>query len=160
MNAAHLHLVITHLPVFGVMFGGGLLAAALVRSSQELWRTSLWVFLLSGLSSIPSYLTGRPASGFLTALLPGISMDASDQHAEVAMLALVAASVLAVIALVGLLRHRRAKSQPLWFNLVVLAMVGATLALLIWTANLGGQIRHPEIRFGETAGNAAGAARD
>jgi uncharacterized membrane protein len=145
MNPAHLHLIITHVPVLGALFGLALLLLAILQANQQLKRTSLWVLFLAGLAAVPTYLSGRPASALLLKLMPGMSMDACDQHAEVAVLALVAASVLGVAALAGLLVSRKGKRTPGWLTTVTLLLALLTTAMMAWTASLGGNIRHTEI---------------
>ena len=145
MNSAHLHLIFTHVPILGTLFGLALLLVALVKRSDDLKRTSLWVFVLSGLLAVPTYLTGRPASALLSKMMPGMSMDAGDQHAEVAVIALTAALVLAVAAMLGLVMGRKARSFPGWLTGLTLALALITAGSMVWTASLGGKIRHPEI---------------
>jgi hypothetical protein len=57
----------------------------------------------------------------------------------------VASSVLGVAALVGLLLYRRGKRAPGWFTATALMLALVTAGLLMWTASLGGRIRHTEI---------------
>jgi phosphatidylglycerophosphate synthase len=49
-------------------------------------------------------------------------------------------------ALIGLLMLRHGKAVPVWFaGLMVIASLTVS-GLMAWTANIGGQIRHTEIR--------------
>src|ERR1044071_3020316 len=103
MNAAHLHLMLTHLPVLASVFGALVLLLAIVKGGQDLRRYSLWIFVLAGFAAVPTYLSGQPASALLTKAMPGVWLpDASDQHAEIAVIALAASSTLALIAFAGL----------------------------------------------------------
>ena len=145
MNSAHLHLVITHLPVLGSLFGLCLLVLALMQRNVQLERTSLWVFVAAAMAAVPTYLSGTPASALLMKRMPGMSMDAGDQHAEVAVVALVAVSVLGLLALFGLVFYRQPKQPPGRFRFAAVIMALVTAALMGWTANLGGNIRHTEI---------------
>jgi hypothetical protein len=73
------------------------------------------------------------------------------QHEEAAQGAFIALCILGGVALAGMVWFRRGKPMPSWFGAVVLAgslIVGGWMA---WTANLGGQIRHSEIRSGAGA---------
>lgn len=145
MNSAHLHLLITHLPVLGSLFGLCLLILARIQSNGPLARTSLWVFVLGALASIPTYLTGRPASVLLMKRMPGMSMDASDQHAEIAVVALAAICVVGVVAAAGLVLYRKQEKPPGGFTAITLLLAILSAALMAWTASLGGNIRHTEI---------------
>lgn len=72
-----------------------------------------------------------------------------ERHEEVAWVAMVFAGGVALVALLGLLLFWR-RTVPRWFGLPVLAATLGLAAIMAWTANLGGQIRHTEIRPGST----------
>ena len=146
MNSAYLHLVITHLPVVGTLFGSCLFGYALVRRSEELKRTGLLAFVLVALLAAPAYLSGQPAADLLKHLMPGMTMDACDQHMEVGVLALAGSSVLGVVSLAGLLLCRNKKSLPAIAAVLVLVLALVSCGMMAWTANLGSKIRHVEIR--------------
>lgn len=121
MNPALLHLITTHVPVMGTLFGLCLLLLALLRRSEELKRAALLVFVVAALLALPAYLSGPSASGLLRRLMPGMTMDAGDQHAEIAILALVGSLVLGAVSLVGLILFRKGRSLPAgWLVLVLL----------------------------------------
>jgi hypothetical protein len=145
MNAAHLHLLVTHVPTMAAIFGLVLLMLAFFKRSEDLKQTSLIFFLLAGVAAVPAYLTGHPAHDVLVKMPVPVSQKLSDQHAEIAILALAASLALGVVSLAGLVRYRRGKCQPAWFLALVLVLALLTTAALGWTAHLGGKIRHPEI---------------
>lgn len=146
MNSAHLHLITAHVPVLASVFGLGLLLLGWLKRSDEFKRTSLPVFLLVAVFVAPTYLSGRPASEMLLKMMPGMSRDAGDQHAEVAVLALVASLVLGTVALAGMVLFRKRTRLPTSFVLLATVLALLTSAMMGWTANLGGKIRHLEIR--------------
>ena len=53
--------------------------------------------------------------------------------------------LLGILALAGLILFR-GRAVAGWFGLLLLAVALVVGSLVIWTANLGGQIRHSEIR--------------
>jgi hypothetical protein len=148
MNAAHLHLILTHIPIFGCGVGLCLFVISLVGRSGELQRASLWMFTVTGLLTLPTYLTGRPANAFLMKLMPGMPPDPSDQHAEIAVIALTCALLLSLAAILTLYASRGNKPTPVWSKVVLLLLSVAATATMVWTANLGGKIRHSEIGRG------------
>lgn len=150
MNAAHLHLVLNHAPLFGVLFGASGLAVALARRSDDMARLSLGLLLLAGLIAVPVYLTGEEAEE-LVEEIGGISHDVIHEHEKAGQIAAIAAGLLGLVALGGLLGFRR---RAVARGFVPFALVGALGAggWVGYTANLGGQIRHPEIRAGTAAG--------
>ena len=149
MNAAHLHLLINHVPVLGTVFGLILLGVALLRRSPELLRASLVAFVLTGIAAAVAYLTGEPAEGRIEDLA-GVSEALIGRHEDAAVVSLVGASILGLVSVAGLVRLRLA-TLPKWFNAAALAVALFTAGSMAWTANLGGQIRHPEIRSGAVA---------
>jgi hypothetical protein len=94
---------------------------------------------------LPAYLSGAPASEVLRQFTPGMTMDASDQHAESAILAVAGSLVLGVVALAGLIHFRKGRRLPRIFLGFVLSLALLACGLLAWTANLGGKIRHLEL---------------
>jgi len=145
MNPAHLHLLLNHLPVLGVGFGLPLLAWAALRRHDAFARLALVVFILSALAAIPTYLSGEPAEEVVEPVA-GTIEPWVEPHEEAALVSLVLIETLGLLALGGLWFARRqpAVSRPVLVASLVLAL--ATAGSLAWTANLGGLIRHSEIR--------------
>ncbi|MBI4658896.1 MAG: hypothetical protein HY735_08640 [Verrucomicrobia bacterium] len=146
MNTAHLHLISSHVSVLGPLFGSCLLAVGLLRRSQEIGKLSLWVFVLSAFSAASTYLCGEAAGELLVRLVTGISADATDQHAEVAVLALAISVPLGLVSFAGIIAFRKSKRMPMWFATLTLLLSLLSSGMMAWTANLGGRIRHTEIQ--------------
>jgi hypothetical protein len=145
MNASHWHLVLNHIPVLGTAFGLGLLAFALWRRSEELKRAAFGALVVVALLAVPAYLTGEPAEGTVKGL-PGVSNNYIESHEDAATIAFVGVLVVGACALGGLVFSRRGKAVPGWLGYSILAAVVIVGGLMAWTANLGGQVRHTEIR--------------
>lgn len=143
MSGAHVHLLLTHIPVVGVVFGILILAYALLRRKNETTQVALAVFVMSGLAAIGVYLTGEGAEESVEHLV-GISHALIEQHEEAAVVALVTTLLLGAVSGVGLWLSR--KRLPRWFSGATLALALVVGGVLAWTADLGGQINHPEIR--------------
>lgn len=155
MSATHLHLLLNHVPVLGTVLGLGLLAFGLWRRSDELIKAVLGVFVIVALTAVPVYLTGEPAEHGVKSL-PGVSKPLMEQHEQAAAAAFTGVLTLGVIALAGLIWLRRGRLAPGWFGSAMLGVALIVCGLMAWTANLGGQIRHTEIRPGASAPAAAG----
>jgi uncharacterized membrane protein len=145
MNWAHLHLILNHLPVLGTMFGLGILAYGLWKRSEDNKRLALGLLVITALLAIPAYLTGEPAEGAVKGLA-GVAGDLIERHEEAAGVALGGVLALGLFAVVGLVAFRGQRPVAKWF--AVTALLGALVVsgLMAWTANLGGQVHHPEIR--------------
>ncbi len=144
MNLAHLHLVLNHVPVIGMLLALALMFAAAVRRSEELKRVSLALLVVFALIAIPVFFTGEPAEDVVEHL-PGVSKAAISQHEGAAEIALAGMEVVGALALVGLLLYRRAPATPRWFFTVAVLLAIVVAGLMARTANLGGQIRHTEV---------------
>jgi hypothetical protein len=145
MNWAHVHLALNHLPVFGTMFGLLLLAFAFLRRSDELKRFSLGVFVIVALLTIPVYLTGEPAEELIETSA-GVSEALIEQHENAAQLSLVFMEMTGAVALLGLFLALRSLKWARQSITATLLLAAVTVGLMARTANLGGEIRHPEIR--------------
>jgi uncharacterized membrane protein len=145
MNGAHIHLLLNHLPVAGSLIGALLLAAAALRRSAELRAAALAILVFSAIAAIPAHLTGESAEDRVEHL-PGVSQAIIERHEDAALASTIALELLGVAALAALWVGRRSARLPrtLAVSLAVLCLL--TVGLLARTANLGGQIRHSEIR--------------
>ena len=147
MNLAHVHLLLNHVPTIGFGFGIGLLVASLVRDSADLRRASYVVFFAIALVAIPTYLSGN-AADFVLRTGRELRQDVVTAHQNAAMLALIPMEIVGLVSWLALWQSRR------WHQPAVLALSIVTFVLMARAANIGGQIRHPEI---VAAGAAASA---
>lgn len=158
LSGAHFHLLLNHIPVLGTIFGVGVLIYGWARKSPDILKVSLGFFVLAGLFAGAVYLTGEAAEDAVEHL-PGISEALIDPHEDAGFYALIAAGVLGVLSLYGLWRYAGA-AIPTRFAAVVLAVGLVSSGVMGWTANLGGQINHPEIRPEATAASVDADADD
>ena len=146
MDLVHLHLMLNHAPVLGVIFGFLVLLAGTVSRSKAIAGVGLGLLIVAGILAIPVYLTGEPAEEIVEGL-PGISETVIGQHESAAgfSLALAIASGLIAIVTLAFFRFRspRTQSYLVVASLLISLITGTSM---IRTANLGGQIRHTEIR--------------
>ncbi|MEP6671999.1 MAG: hypothetical protein ABJF10_22745 [Chthoniobacter sp.] len=145
MNAPHWHLAINHIPVVGVFLVVLLLGYALVRERGELYRVSLGALVLLALATVPVFFTGRSADEALMELA-----DVDDKlvhaHEAAANLAFICVGILGAVALAVLWLGRKLPHLSRGTAAVVFVLALAETALMGRAANLGGNIRHPEIR--------------
>ena len=145
MDATHLHLALNHAPVFGTIFALGLLIYGLWRRSNELKKTVMGFVVIITLLTFPAYFSGESAAEKPGAFT-GPTKTLVEQHDEAAALAFTGIFVAGLFALAGLIMFRRGKAVPHWFGLVLMLALLVVSALMARAANLGGQIRHEEIR--------------
>ena len=149
MSVTHLHLLLNHFPVIGTLIVVALLAIALMRKSSELTKVSLG--LLAGLAivSVIVYLTGEPAEGAIEKL-PGFSEAITERHEEFALVATIVLGMVGTSAAI-LLFVTRKRQMSRWITLTGFVMSLAAAGMMGYTAMLGGQVRHTELRSGASA---------
>lgn len=144
MNQTHLHLLITHLPIFGSILGGLVLAYGLYSKSNHTKIASYGLFIISALGGGVSYLTGEAAEHTVEDI-QGISETMIEQHEDFALYALISLIILGVISILGayLTSKRSAFSRTMAIVILFIALI--SYGLVARTGYLGGQIRHTEI---------------
>lgn len=155
MNGPQMHLVLNHLPVVGLALGALALLGSFLLRRPEAMRLSLVILVVTGLATVPAFLTGEPAEDGVEHWA-GVSKGSIHEHEEAAEIGLVAGIVAAALALAALVGSARkpALATPLT-ALALVASLGAA-GVMGWVAHLGGLVRHPEIS--STAAPAGGAA--
>jgi hypothetical protein len=144
MSTVHLHLLLNHVPVIGTIIGLCLLAWAVYRADQGIARATLGLFAILAVVALATFLTGEPAEEAVEGLA-GVSEGAIERHEEAALLATVAVGILGAASL-GALAWFRRRALPRRAMALMLALAMVPAGAMAWTASLGGQIRHSEIR--------------
>jgi len=144
IDAAHLHLMLNHVPVIGTPLLLLLLTIGLLRGSRELTTVSLTLVIGLAAATALIYLTGEPAEELIERA-PWVSKTLIEAHEEQALVSLVAALVTGSLAAAALALRAKAWSGP-WLPRAVWGALAVTSLLIGWTAWSGGQIRHDEIR--------------
>jgi uncharacterized membrane protein len=144
LNWTHIHLMLNHVPVIGLGVPIAFLLTDWVRKSRKLEWLSLQMFVVFAVLTIPVYLTGSPASHQMREM-PGISREIIHRHSSAADFSFATMEGLGVFSLCALYKYRSSAAIPPGLTAVLLALALTVLGLMIWTANLGGKIRHSEI---------------
>lgn len=153
MNIVHLHLLLNHVPVIGAVFAVLLLALALLRNSSELAKSAFVVFTVLGVIAVVVFLTGGPAEETVDKL-PGFSESITERHEDIALVATILMAALGALTLLALWVYRR-RAMPRGIAVTGLIVAIGVSGVMGYTANLGGQIRHTEIRSGTVEGTGA-----
>ncbi len=152
MTGVHLHLLVNHAPLFGAIFALVLLAASFIWAPDVLRRTALLALVFTALGGVAADLTGEPAEDAIRGF-PGVRREVIHEHEELGEKSFIAASILGVLALGALARWRR---SPVPKGVALGALAGAVVVtgMMSYTALLGGQVRHTEVRPGATEADA------
>ncbi|HEY6507327.1 MAG TPA: hypothetical protein VIY56_04895, partial [Vicinamibacterales bacterium] len=147
MNHDHLHLLLNHVPTVGAVAALGLLLLSLVRRNEHLTHAGLEALYLVALLTLPAYITGVGASRELRDV-PGVSDFAMRMHQDAALWGFTVIELAGFLGWTALWQMRRRGHAPRGVVAATTALLVVAIAMMAGTANLGGEIRHPEIRRG------------
>ena len=156
MDLTHTHLLLNHFPTIGSIIGAGLFVLALLMKSDDLKRASLVILLGIALISIPTYMSGNGAQQAIQSL-QGVSKSLVETHEGAAMEALAFMQVVGAFAWLGLWQFRRLGHLPGWNAGLILVLTLVTFGLMARASNIGGEIRHAEIRASQETVTPEGA---
>src|SRR5581483_4268515 len=145
MNLAHVHLLLNHVPTVGMIVALGVFLVAIVIKSDDLKRASLGMFFFIALLALPTFATGTAAELALSKN-PEVSTPMIQAHETAAFIALWFLEWTGGLAWLGLWQYRRFSRVPQATLMSVLLLALVSFGLMARAANIGGDIRHPEIR--------------
>jgi len=158
LNLAHLHLIMNHVPTIGSVAALALLLLGYVRRSEHLKHVGLEVLFVIAVLTLPVYVSGVAAHQEVKTFKE-VSDDAIRVHQDAALIAFVVMEFAGFVAWAALWqwrRHGRAANGLVPAATVLLILA---LAVMARAANLGGEIRHPEILEGAVAAPAGNPER-
>jgi hypothetical protein len=121
MNQAHIHLLITHLPIMGAILGALVLIHGIWRKSNSTLIAAYNILIIAAIGAGIAYATGEGAEETVEHL-QGISKNVIEEHADSALTSLI---------------------RPVALLALSASVIG--FGLIARTGYLGGQIRHTEI---------------
>lgn len=150
MDGTHLHLLLNHFPIIGTILGTGVMVYGYLSRSVQTQRAALGTWVVMALIAIPVFLTGEPAEESVENLA-GVSEALIEQHEEAAELAIWVMEALGILSLVALFLSVKNAAVAKVVVGITFVLSLLTFGLMARTGNLGGQIRHTEIRTGAAA---------
>jgi hypothetical protein len=145
MNPVHVHLMLNHIPVLGMIFATLLLGHALWHEKAELRKLALGLFVLLAVITPIVYLSGHGAEESVERLA-GVSEAALERHEDAGRPALIAMFVSGAgglfVSLAWVWPAAAGIRRKAAWGLFALGL--ASSGWLAWTALTGGQIRHAE----------------
>lgn len=149
MNLTHLHLVITHLPIFGTAIGGLILLYSMYAKSYHTKMAGYGVLLLAAVGGILAFSTGEAAEETVENI-QGVAQNIIEKHEEFAKITLIAIIMLGVASFVATYLTWKKSKFTKAISVIVLLLSITCFGMASWTGYLGGQIRHTEIRDAKT----------
>ena len=147
MNPVHVHLLLNHVPIIGLIGALLFLLVGYLMKDDVVSRVALGFVVAVALLTIPAFLTGEPAEEVVEAIVP--SEVAMEAHEEAALPALILIELAGSLALLAMFLRSPRRQRSFVVGVLLFGIFGFLLAAR--AANLGGQIRHPEISKGAVA---------
>jgi hypothetical protein len=147
--------MINHIPVVGLLFGVALLAVGMKKNSNDLNLAALCTFLFIALVALATFFTGDAAEDVLKKVA-GINEKELEKfiapHEEAGLVFLITMIVAGIISAFGMFKFSKTKvfNPTLLKGLLAVSIIALLLAGR--TAQLGGQIRHTEVRTASVGG--------
>ena len=150
MNSAHLHLILSHIPVIGIPLVLLIFFISLLKKSPAIFIAGCWILLLTSITAIFVYNSGSPAHE-IAETYPHFNRPAFESHRDLAPYTLLSCLFSGFLALVSLL-FNQFRGQVIRFMVILTILsVLASTVLLSLSANLGGRIMHQEINAPQPA---------
>src|SRR5688572_20254041 len=144
MTLTHLHLLLNHVPTVGTALAIALFILSFFRKNDMLRRVSLEAFFIIALITIPAYLSGLSAQ-IQIMNREGVSNRMIEAHEDAAMFSFVLMQLTGAFAWLALWQSRRVGRAARWTTATIMLLSALTMATTARAANLGGEIRHPEL---------------
>ena len=139
------HLFLNHVPLVGLVFGLVFLVAGLKRSSDAALRASLRIFVAMGVIVVLVAGSGLVSANIL-ADATWLDADALSRHRLAGIFTLVILVTLGGLSGAMLSSSRNTSTLPAWGRTAVLVLALVALGACLWTAYVGGRLRHSELR--------------
>lgn len=147
MDQAHIHLLITHLPIFGSILGALVLVHGMWTKSSATKIAAYHVLILSALGVVVAYLTGEGTEETVENI-QGVAENAIEAHEEFAMFALISLICTGIASVLGVILTLKKSSFANKISMVILFLALVGFGLVARTGYLGGKIRHTEVGTG------------
>jgi hypothetical protein len=158
INVAHLHLLLNHVPTIGSVIALALLMLGFVRRDEPLKYLGLEVLFVIAVLTMPVYMTGVAAHQALREV-PEVADETIRIHQDAALVAFTVIELAGFVGWVALWQSRRRGRAARGVVALATLLLLASLAIMGRAANLGGEIRHPEIRAALSPADEAAALR-
>ena len=145
MNDAHLHLLVNHFPIIGMLIGLGILIAGLILKNNSLKYTAFVLFIVVAIFGFLAMYSGEGAEEIVEDY-PNIGKAIILEHEELAekmVFILYATAFAALLSFITLMKKHKFANV---FSIITLvfALIAVILSKSVGTS--GGEIRHTEIR--------------
>ncbi len=159
MNDAHLHMVVNHFPIIGIIFGLGILIIGFFLNNNIVKNVAYGLFIVGAIFAAVSMSTGEGAEEIVEDF-PNIGKNIIHEHEEIAEKLALVLYVLGVVSLVGLYLNFKKHSKATLISIIAITIAIVGVFFAQQTGTTGGEIRHTEIRATSTINPAATKASE
>ncbi len=145
MNDAHLHMVVNHFPIIGIILGLGVLIIGFLLKNSTIINTAYGLLIVSAIFAAISMATGDVAEEMVEDF-PSIGKKIIHEHEEIAEKLALVLYVLGFISVTGLYLNIKKHSKSYLISVLAIAIGILGIYLAQKTGTTGGKIRHTEIR--------------
>ncbi len=145
MNDAHLHMVVNHFPIIGIILGFGVLIAGIVFKNDSVKNTAYSLFIVGAIFAAISMATGEGAEEMVEDM-PSVGKQIIHEHEEMAEKLAIVLYLLGVVSIAGLVANIKKHSQAKLVSFLALTTAAVGIFLGKQTGTTGGEVRHTEIR--------------
>jgi uncharacterized membrane protein len=148
MNDAHLHMVLNHFPIIGLIIGTLILLAGIIFKSVVSKKIALTVLLFSAVFAIPTFGTGEDAEEVVEHMstMTEQTHHLIHEHEEKAEFFMPFIWSIILLSLASLFFEWKKKTFAKYISILTLivSLIACYIAREVGTS--GGEIAHPEIR--------------
>ncbi|MFN5025391.1 MAG: hypothetical protein ACK4Y6_06360 [Bacteroidota bacterium] len=148
MNAAHVHLLVNHLPILFPLAGIMVLVIGFTTKSDSVKRASYILFILGACGAFIAMQSGERAEEIAESI--GLSNYFIERHEESAEVFAIVSYILGSISILGFWAVTKQKSFATALGIVILSVAVIAMYFAKETGTTGGEIRHTEIRTDST----------
>jgi len=152
MNEAHLHMLVNHFPIIGIIFGFGTLIIGIFLKNSTIKNTAYCMFLVASFFVAMSMGTGEGAEEIVEDI-PLVGKQIIHEHEEIAEKLALVLYVLGIVSIAGLYLNFKNHAKASLVSFIALTISFVAIFLAQQTGTSGGEIRHTEIRANATPNN-------
>lgn len=145
MNQAHLHMVVNHFPIIGIIIGVIVLGVGILSKSVISKRIGGLILIGSSLFTFPSFETGEGAEEIVEHI-QGVSENLIEKHEEFAEQFMGFVWGIILIGILALLSEWKMKRFTNWLYITLFVIASFSVYFAKQVGTSGGEIRHSEIR--------------
>ncbi|MBS1904173.1 MAG: hypothetical protein JSS75_10745 [Bacteroidetes bacterium] len=145
LNPTHVHLMVTHLSIFGSILGALVLIYGMIAKSHHTTMAAMWLFVVTALSAFIADSTGDAASHTVKSIA-GIARATVLEHHQAAEFAIASLYILggcSLAAIIYIRTKKPARTRAIYWIVLVVALW--SFSVTARTGYLGGKIRHTEL---------------